>query len=172
MKVRRVSRQKDRNRMSDDIMPTHGAGRRTSTEKREQRYVGNRSICGVSESWLFLRTNFRSHDHNLTIGTTLPAAAITPGWLSTALLVREAVWFGQLVGHAGLRRFRPGVPWRFRTCARTNRKRAPKIVLLQYVGPFLNQLSACTHNLELYIAALEESQATLDALLGTGHWQM
>ena len=101
MKVRRVSRRKDRNRMSDDIMPTHGAGRRTSTEKREQRYVGNRSICGVSESWLFLRTNFRSHDHNLTIGTTLPAAAITPGWLSTALLVREAVWFGQLVGHAG-----------------------------------------------------------------------
>lgn len=71
-----------------------------------------------------------------------------------------------------LRRFRPGVPWRFRTYARTNRKRAPKVVLLQYVGPILNKLSACKHNLELYIAALEESQASLDALLGNGHWQM
>ena len=73
---------------------------------------------------------------------------------------------------AGLRRFRPGVSWRFRTYAKTNRKRAPNVVLLQYVGPFLNKLSACKHNLELYIDALEESQASLDALLGKGHWQM
>ena len=133
MKVRRKSRQVDRNRVSDDIMPTHGAGRRTLTEKKEQRYVGNRSICGVSESWLFLRTNFRSHDHNLTIGTTLPAAAITPGWLSSVNCSARAG--GGLVRTARrscrLRRFRPGVPWRFRTYARTNRERAPKAFLLQ-----------------------------------------
>lgn len=49
----------------------------------------------------FLPLHSKSHDRNLTIGTTLPAATIDLDGCQALLLVRETVWIGQLVRRAG-----------------------------------------------------------------------
>ena len=55
----------------------------------------------MSESYLFFPSDCKSHDRNLTIGTTLPAATVETDGCQTLLRARETVWIGQLVGRAG-----------------------------------------------------------------------
>ena len=70
-------------RMSDDILPTHGAIGNTHSHEKGQRYMKASLTSEMSESELFF-SNCRSHDRARTVGTIHSRCSYHHGWLSGA----------------------------------------------------------------------------------------